>query len=72
MYQATKFEVTWFIKNHSLFVDEHYFSMDVFIQEALIEENTASGCIRTVAATCGCKILQLCKYEANEYGYEAN
>ena len=26
----------------------------------MIEENIASECIRTVARTCGCKILHLC------------
>ena len=36
-----------------------------------MEDNTASECIHTVAATYGCKILQLYEYEANEYGYEA-
>ena len=30
--------------------------MNVFIREAPIEENTASECIRTVAATYGCKM----------------
>ena len=37
-----------------------------------MEGNTASECIRTVAATYGCKILQLNECEANEYEYEAN
>ena len=36
-----------------------------------MEDNTASECIGTVAATYGCKILQLYEYEANEYGSEA-
>ena len=46
--------------------------MTVFIREALIEENTSSECVCTIAATCGCKILQLYDYEANEYRYEVN
>ena len=33
-----------------------------------MEDNTASECIRTVAATYGCKILQLYEYDANVYG----
>ena len=33
-----------------------------------MEDNTAQ--VRTVAATYGCKILQLDEYDANEYGYE--
>ena len=48
-----------------LFFDEHKLFMTVFIREAPIEENTASECIRTVAAKYGCKILQLYEYEAN-------
>ena len=36
-----------------------------------MEDNTAPECIRTVAATCGCKILQLYEYEVNEHGYDA-
>ena len=42
--------------------------MNVFIREAPIKENTASECIRTAAATYDCKILQLYKYGASEYG----
>ena len=37
-----------------------------------MEDNTASECIRTVAATYACKILQLYEYDANGYGYDAN
>ena len=36
-----------------------------------MEDDTASECIRTIAATYGCKILELYEYEANEYGFEA-
>ena len=37
-----------------------------------MEDNTASECIRAVAATCGCKILQLYEYDVNDvYGYDA-
>ena len=34
-----------------------------------MEDNTALECIPTVAATHGCKILQLYEYDANVYGY---
>ena len=42
-----------------------------------MDDNTVPECIRTLAATYGCKILQLFRtvlyeYEENEYGYEAN
>ena len=43
----------------TLFVDEHQFSMNAFIREAPVEENTALECIQTVSATYGCKILRL-------------
>ena len=33
-----------------------------------MEDNTTSECIRTVAATYDCKILQLYEYDANVYG----
>ena len=46
--------------------------MTVFIRGAPVEDNTASECVRTVAATNGCKILQLYEYNANVYGYDAN
>ena len=46
--------------------------MTVFIRRAPVEDNTASECIRIVAATYGCKILQLYEYDANQYGYDAN
>ena len=55
-----------------LFVDEHGPLMNVFIWEEPTEENIASEWIRTVAATYSCKILQLCKYDASVYGYDAN
>ena len=38
-----------------LFVNEVYFFMTIFIQEAPIEDNASSKCISTLAATCGCK-----------------
>ena len=53
-----------------LFVDENHFFMIVFNREAPIEENTSSECIVIIAAMYGCKIFQLHKYEANEYGYK--
>ena len=46
--------------------------MTIFIRRAPVEDTTASECIRTVGATHGCKILQLYKYDANVYGYDAN
>ena len=46
--------------------------MTVLIRRAPVEDNTASECIRTVAATYGCKILQLYEYDVNVYGYDAN
>ena len=46
--------------------------MSVFIREAPIEENTASECIRTVAAMYDGRILQLYEYGTDEYGYEAS
>ena len=46
--------------------------MTVFIRRALVEDNTSSEHIRTVVATYGCKNLQLCEYDANVYGYDAN
>ena len=48
------------------------FFMTVFIRRAPVKHNTASECIRTVAATYGCKILQQNEYDANVYGYNAN
>ena len=37
-----------------------------------MEDDTASECIRDVAATYGCKILQLYEYDSKVYGYDAN
>ena len=36
-----------------------------------VDDNTTSKCIHNVATTYGCKISQLYKYKANEYGYDA-
>ena len=47
------------------------FFITVFISGALVENNTASECIRTVAATMVVKFYNY-EYKANEYGYEAN
>ena len=41
--------------------------MTVLNRRAPVKHNTASECIRTVAATYGCKILQLYEYDANVY-----
>ena len=49
------------------FVTDDYF-LTVFIRRAPVENNTASECICTVAATYGCKILQLCEYDVNVNG----
>ena len=54
------------------FVTDDYFFMTVFIRGAPVEDNTESECVRTVAATYGCIILQLYEYNANVYGYDAN
>ena len=48
------------------------FFMTVFIRRASEVDNAASECTRTVAATYGCKILQLFEYDANVYGYDAS
>ena len=40
--------------------------MTAFMQEAPREEDTASECICTIAATYGCKMLRLYEYEANK------
>ena len=53
------------------FVTDDYI-LTVFIRGAPVEDNTASECIRTVAAMYGCKILQLYEYNANVSGYDAN
>ena len=37
-----------------------------------MENNTALECIGIVAATYGCKILQLSECDVNVYGYDAN
>ena len=50
----------------------YLFLMNVFFLEAPTEENISSECIRTVATMHGCKSLQLCKYYANVYGYNAD
>ena len=42
-----------------------------FITGATVEDNSASECIHTVAATYGCKILQLYEYEAKDCEYKA-
>ena len=52
------------------FVIDDYFLI-VFIRRAPVEDNTAQECIRTVATTYGCKILQLYQYDVNVYGYDA-
>ena len=66
MYPATESDAK-VVSKEPLFVDEHYFFMTIFIQEAPIEENTTSERICTVATRYGCKILQLYEYEVNEY-----
>ena len=69
MHSAAK-SVTNVVYKEPLFVDEHQSFMTIFIREAPIAEwiveNTALECIRTVAATYGCKILQLYEYKAND------
>ena len=46
--------------------------MTVLIRRAPVKDNTTSECIRAVAATFGCKILELYEGDANVYGYDAN
>ena len=58
MFPAAESEVA-VVNKEPLFVDDHSFCMNVFIREALIEKYSAPECIRTIAATYGCKILQL-------------
>ena len=41
------------------FAIDDYFFMTVFIRRAPVEDNAASECIRTIAATYGCKILRI-------------
>ena len=41
------------------------FVTDDYFLGAPVEDNTASECVHTVAATYGCKILQLYEYNAN-------
>ena len=62
MYPAANPKRKWFAKE-PLLVDEHYFFMTAFIREAPIEENTASECIRTVAAT---MVVKLYEYVTDE------
>ena len=69
VYPAAKSEAKVFYKE-SLFVDEYKLFMAVFIGESQVEENSASECNCTIAATYDCKILQLYEYDANEYRYE--
>ena len=64
MYPYGASETTVVYKEPS-FVDENWFLINVFIREALIEENIPSECIRTIAVTYGCSILQLCECDAN-------
>ena len=49
------------------FVTDDYF-LPFFIRRAPVEDNAASECIRTTAATYCCKILQLYQYNADVYG----
>ena len=69
MWPATESEAKVVFKGPPMVIDDYLF-ITVFVTGALVEDNTASECIRTVAATYGCKISQLYEYEANEYGYK--
>ena len=62
------------IKTESLKADSHVsrnhlllttIFMTVFIRGAPVEDNNASECVRILATTYGCKILQLYEYNAN-------
>ena len=46
--------------------------MTIFIRRASVKHNKAMECIRTVAPTYGCEILQLYEYNANVYGCDKN
>ena len=54
------------------FAIDDYFSGLFFIKRPPVDDNTSLECIRSVAATYGCKILQLYEYDANVYEYDAN
>ena len=63
---------TEFVQSESgPFVIDEYF-LTVFNRRAPVEDNTAMECVRTVAATYGCKILQLYEYDANVYANNTN
>ena len=53
-------------KVEHLFIDD-YFLWLFSLKDHRVEDTTASEGIRTVAATYGCKILQLYEYDANVY-----
>ena len=68
MYRADESEAKVAHKEPLFIIGDYFY--DHFHKRALVEDNTASDCIRIVAATYSCKILQLYEYEANEYVYE--
>ena len=59
-------------KRKSTICYSRLFLMTVFIRRAPVKHNIASECIRTVAATYSCEILQLYQYDANVYGSDKN
>ena len=61
MQLATESEAKLVYKEPPFVIDDE--SLWLF-QGVLVEDNIVSECIRTVAATYGCKILQMYKYEA--------
>ena len=71
MYLSGASELTVVYKKSYLLTSIEFF-MNVFIREASIDKNIASECIRTIATTYGCKILQLCEHDTNVYRYDAN
>ena len=65
----------WRLLSMTVLLEEHQLRQErikPWLYSLLVEDNTASECIRTVAATYGCKILQLYEYDANVYGYDVN
>ena len=57
MYRAAKSEAK--VVSKEILLMRIFFFLTVFIREAPIEEINSSECIRTVALTYGCRILQL-------------
>ena len=68
---AAKVYLSFLFKLHDKFFVKFCSPYPIVDTGVPVEDNTTSECIRTVAATYDCKILQLYECEADEYGYEA-